>query len=174
MRDAKTYARNTVLVAAVALLVTIGINIFNSSRTASRGPDTTVVGTLQDWGKIGRRKSPTLRFRLQEYVPDFRVDPGLFRETMHKEIPPTFRTEATVEVVVSAIEMQSPSRPTLNTDEPIVWVRGLSVDGVQLIRSTDSKAWDRKNAAWGYALVLAALAFLVYSYAKWTKLRAAV
>lgn len=174
MRDSKTKARNTVVVAGIALLVTVGIHLFNDSGVRSRGTDTTTKGTLQDWGTLGRRKSPALRFRLREHAPDFRIDPGLFRETLHKEIPPSFRAGATVEIVVSSAELQSPSRPMLNPDVRVVWVRGLSVDGVPLIRSSDSTAWDRKNAAWSYALILAAFAFLAYSYFKWTKLRAAV
>jgi hypothetical protein len=171
MRDPERYARNTVIVAAMALVVMVAINIFIVRGVIARGPDATVVGTLTDWGTLGRREKPTLRFRLQEHEPDFRVDPGVFSDTLDNDIPPGFRRGARIEVVAAAGEIQFPSRPLLRPDEPIVWVRALSVDGVPLIRLADSQEWDRKNGAAGYVLIVAGFVFLGYSYVKWTKIR---
>lgn len=126
-----------------------------------------VSGTLADYEVIGRRKSPALRFRLNEERLDFRVDPSIFREAMHDAVPVQFRRGASIRILVMAEEYAEPVRPLLNSDAQIVWVHGLRVDEVEIFRIDDVFAWERKNRRWSYALFACALIAVAYFGIKW-------
>ena len=174
MRDAKSRAKATVVVAVIAVVVLSGVAVFNENQRRARGPQVTVSGRLLEWGTIGRTKSPALRFRIEGQEPDFRIDPALFREAMDKTVPAEFQKDARIEVVVSEDELRSPSRPPLNRDTPIVWVRALTVNDLPVLKKIDADTWDRKNSVWSYALIAAAIGYLFYAVAKWRQVRSAV
>lgn len=121
-----------------------------------------VSSTLADYEVIGRRKSPALRFRLNEERLDFRIDPSIFREAMHRVVPVQFQRGASIRVLVMAHEYTDPVRPLLNRDAQIAWVHGLKVNGVEVFGVDDVLAWERKNQRWSYALFVCALFAVLY------------
>lgn len=156
------------LVAAVFALV-CGFLVFRVQESDASRAHTEVSGTLADYEVIGRRKSPALRFRLKEERLDFRVDPSIFREAMHRRVPAQFQRNAPVRVLVMEEEYAAPARPPLNSDVQIAWVHGLTVGDQQIFSVADVFAWERENRRWTYALFALALTVAAYLGIKWRR-----
>lgn len=128
-----------------------------------------VSGMLKEHEVFGRRKSPTLHFKLAESELDFRIDPSLFRYAMEKVVPPEFEPGAAISVLVMKDEFAQPDRPLLNSDLRIVWVHGLTIDGREIFGLREMHAWEREDRYWGYALLVCVLASVIYFGIKWQR-----
>lgn len=129
----------------------------------------TVSGTLKEHEVFGRRKSPTLRFKLAESELDFRVDPSLYRYAMEKVLPPGFEPGAAISVLVMKSELAQPDSPILNGNLRIAWVHGLTVNGREIFGLSEMRTWEREDQYWGYALLAGSLAAAVYFGVKWRR-----
>jgi hypothetical protein len=158
-------------IACALTVICLAIIIGTHGSKASQ-PHVSVSGTLAEYAVIGRRKSPALRFRLNEYSIDFRVDPSLFGKAMHRNVPPEFGRGLPVTVLVLEDEYLHPKRPPLNRDVEIAWVRGLRVGDREVFGLPAALAWEQSNRRWGYGLFAVALAFTVYAGVKWRRSRA--
>ena len=94
-----------------------------------------IAGTVKEHEVFGRRKSPTLHFKLNESELNFRVDPSLFRYAMKKALPAGFKRGASVTVLVMKEEFDNPDVPLLNQGLHIAWVHELKVDGIKTTAS---------------------------------------
>ena len=128
-----------------------------------------VSGTLKEYEVFGRRKSPTLRFKLAESELDFRVDPSLFRYAMGRAAPAEFKAGAATSVSVMKGELAQPRRPLLNSDLHIAWVHGLKIDGREVFGLREVREWEREDRYWGYALLVCSLASAIYFGFKWQR-----
>jgi hypothetical protein len=128
-----------------------------------------IAGTLKEHELFGRRKSPTLHFKLTESELDFRVDPSLFRYAMKKAVPAGFQRGASVTVLVMKEEFDNPNVPLLKQDLHIAWVHGLKIDGHEIFGLTDTLAEDQNDRRWGYGLLACSLAAVIYFGIKWRR-----
>lgn len=144
-------------------LVCLAIAVFMLvSNRHSRGvpPNLGVAsGVMKDWSVIGSGK--TLRFTFEGDHRDYRLDPILYREAMNQKVPSEFRKGAKVEISARQEELESASGST------IAWVRSVSVDGKPVLEAKSAASIAASNDRWGYALVLLALASLVYNLVRW-------
>ena len=128
-----------------------------------------LAGTLKEHEVFGRRKSPTLHFKLNESELDFRVDPSLFSYAMKKAVPAGFQRGASVTVLVMKEEFDNPDVPLLNQGLHIAWVHGLKVDGRVIFGLTDTLAEEENERRWRYALLACSLAAVIYFGIKWQR-----
>jgi hypothetical protein len=128
-------------------------------------------GTLADYEVIGisKKRTSTLRLRLEGNPQEFRVDPSLFNSTMYSIVPTTFRNETPVTLLVIAEQYARPSRPVFNEEVEIVWVHGLKVDGSVIFWIEDVFRTERRNRIWGYALLVTTLMLANYLGLKWRR-----
>lgn len=167
-------AKNTMLLisglAFAAVLSMLGSNYLHRVHPEEQEH---VTGKLIEWTEIaGSRRRPTLRFTISGFSADLRIDPFLFRDAMASRVPADFQPGAVIDVIASRSEIANPSRPALAKDLRIVWINGLSVNGRQAFELQAALRHQAKEELWGWVLLLAALAFVVYSFVGWQRQRA--
>jgi hypothetical protein len=152
-------ALRNVALSAGFLVIALFVQVSNIRGRGAPADLGVVAGTLKEWSVIGSGK--TLRFTINDDFRDYRVDPVHFRSAMDQRVPIEFRTGAGVEVVARRAELANAS------DSKNIWVRAISIDGKSILDTKAVDSADVVNDRWGYALVLFALAALIYSLIRW-------
>jgi hypothetical protein len=153
---------------AVALMCTwIAIGARDIEATQ---PHVAITGTLAEATTFGRRSSPTLELRMHEAPVDFRLDPGLFKQAMHKEVPADLRPGARISVLVIEEQYAHPLTPP-GQSARIVWFRGLTIGDREVFGLAQTRAWEESNQRWSYVLLALALLGVAYYGVKWLRTR---
>ena len=149
-----------IVIAVIVLLVNWGARPEQSRVDSFKG-------RLVEWSTSNGTRAPFLRFSLEGYGADFRLDPKHFDNVLDRAIPVDFRKGASVEVLADRTELAAGGEPALLSSTRIIWVRGLAVDGRVVVGPDDLKRSESIDDVWGYILLAGSLASFAYYLVKW-------
>jgi hypothetical protein len=125
-----------------------------------------------EWSLLpARHQDKLLRFTITGHTNEFRIDPALFRATLRREMPLTFKRGARIGLLADASQIATPFHPPANPSLAIVWVNGLSLDGVTQFGINDVVMHESNDWRYWWVLLAIAAAFFCFSLYLWTKER---
>ena len=134
---------------------------FNWTHRARPDQQAVVRGRLIEWSeRRGSKGARTLRFTIDGYRGDFRIDPSIFRDVMNWQMPIGFVPGANVEITADATQLAS---------APIIWVNGLSVEGRRQFDVTNVLEHEEQDSIWLIPLIGVPLALFVYYAMLWRR-----
>lgn len=122
-------------------------------------------GNLVDWSlhNATHRGGLTVHLRITGYPEEFRIDPSVFGDLMGNKLPAGFIKGAAIELTADAAQLAAPLHPLLAPGVAVVWVNGLTVNGVTAFALSDVLPYERNQWTTWYVLVALAAAYLGYT-----------
>lgn len=160
----------TLAILAIFIAATIFVAFFNWTHRTRPEQQTAVRGQLVEWSELrGSKGGRTPRFTINGYRGDFRIDPSIFRDVMHRQMPIGFVPGASVEITADATQLASPVHPTLDPSASIIWANGLSVEGRRQFDVTNVVEHEEQDSLWLIPLLGVQLALFGYFAMLWRR-----
>ncbi len=153
-----------------ALLLIAGY--LNWSHSVRPGRQTTIHGSLADWSVYNVSSKGgshwQVRLRMAGYSEEFRID----MDVIGNRLPAGFAKGAALDITADATQLASPVHPLFQPGVGIVWVNGLTVDGITAFAVGDVVEHQRKQWLPWFMMVAMAAAYLAYTVVNSRKQRA--
>jgi hypothetical protein len=170
-----SHARNALLplvLPALFLAAVLYIGFFNWNHKLKPENQTYLQGELVEWSLLPvSHQDKLIRFTIKGHANDFRIDPALFRAALGRKLPPIFRPGARIGLLADTSQIAAPIHPSANPSLAIVWVNGLSINGVAQFGVDDVVKHESDNLKYWSVLLAIATTFFFFAAYVWAKRR---